>query len=92
MGDKLVSGEACGTDIAVVTDGNTFSIHADTDAVLKEKLLLLAQEGKRLEKLLNYPLDIEWAIVGEPSISYSAARLPVLQRFARDIFRSINSA
>lgn len=64
MGDKLVSGEECGVDVAVTMDGDDFSIDAKIDASLKSKLLLLAKESKRIEKLLKYPLDIEWAIVG----------------------------
>lgn len=65
MGDKLVSGEDCGTDMVVTIDEDGFSIDAKIDVELKEKILLLAKESKQIEKLLKYPLDIEWAIVGK---------------------------
>ena len=65
MGDKLVSGKDSGIDVVVTLDEDDFSIETQKDIALQDKLLLLAKESKQLEKLLRYPLDIEWAIVKE---------------------------
>ena len=64
MGNKLVDGKDSGTDVVVTIDKDNFLLEGQIDEELKNKLLLLAKESKRIEELLKYPLDIEWAIVG----------------------------
>lgn len=64
MGNKLVDGKDSGTDVVVTIDKDKFLLEGRIDEELKNKLLLLAKESKRIEEILKYPLDIEWAIVG----------------------------
>lgn len=64
MGNKLVSGETCGEDVIITIDEDSLIVDTEMDIALKEKLLLLAEKSKQIEKQLQYPLDIEWAIVG----------------------------
>ena len=64
IGDKLVSGEASGTDVIIkIKDGECVSDDI-MDEPFQTLLYLLAQKSKQLEDILKYPLDIEWAIAG----------------------------
>lgn len=65
IGDKLVSGEVSGIDLTVKLEDGNFLLDEEIDEILNEKLLFLARESKRLENLLHYPLDIEWALTKE---------------------------
>lgn len=73
MGDKLVSGKTSGKDVIVEVDKASFKIKDDMNVVLKERLLLLSENSKSLEKKVGYPVDIEWAIA-ENEIYYIQCR------------------
>lgn len=64
IGDKLVSGEVSGIDALVTLSDEKFEMDGDVKFSLRSHLLFLAEKSKQLEYSLNYPIDIEWAIVG----------------------------
>lgn len=86
IGDKLVSGEEGGTDIIVKIDKDKYSIDANMDSVLNNKLTLLARECKQMEKLLKYPLDIEWASVGDVIYFLQCRPLASITRVCSGVF------
>lgn len=64
IGDRLVSGEVSGTDIIITISDGEYIFDNATEPSLQYVLTVLVQKSKCLEDTLNYPLDIEWAIVG----------------------------
>lgn len=61
----LLSGFESGNDVSILVRDDNYTIDGvETDIQINEKLLLLSRMTKELEHRLNYPLDIEWAIVG----------------------------
>ena len=62
LGDKLVSGELEGKDVIISVKDEGYGFDADLDDKTKELIKKLAIESKLLEKKLDYPIDIEWAI------------------------------
>jgi len=86
MGDKLVSGKTGGTDVIVNMDRDYFSIDAQIAPDLKHKLIILARECKQLEKLLKYPLDIEWAITGDVIYFLQCRPLASITRVRSGVF------
>lgn len=62
-GDKLVSGEVLGTDIIIKIEDGKCVIDDNIDVPFQTLLPLLTKKSKQLEDILNYPLDIEWAVV-----------------------------
>lgn len=86
MGNKLVSGEECGTDVIVAIDDENFLIDTEMDVFLKKKLLLLARESKQIERALKYPLDIEWAIMGTKVYFLQCRPLASITRVLSGVF------
>ena len=63
MGQQLVSGKA-GKEVLVAVQDENYTIEDLNALAIKETLILLACKTKELERILNYPIDIEWALVG----------------------------
>ena len=64
ISDKLVSGEAIGTDIIVKIEDDEYFWDNAVDDSVRSSLYSLAKQSKQLEDRLKYPLDIEWALAG----------------------------
>lgn len=63
-GEELVSGKIAGTDVVISIENEQYIIDSTIESQLQERLISLVKRSKRLEALLKYPLDIEWAIKG----------------------------
>jgi hypothetical protein len=62
-GDKLVSGQDEGKDVIVNINEGQFTLSDQDNAPIINILIDLAKKTKELEKILNYPIDVEWAVV-----------------------------
>ncbi len=60
MGAKLVSGKTKGNDFLITVNKGKYKITDDKYAKMSDIILPLAKATKKLEKRLNYPVDIEW--------------------------------
>lgn len=63
MGAKLVGGKTRGNDVLITVNKGKYKITDDKYAEMSAIILPLAKATKELEKRLNYPVDIEWAVV-----------------------------
>lgn len=61
IGDKLVSGEVPGKDVRVTYEDEGNIKLDDNDSGFAE-IMSLCQGVKKLEKLLGYPVDVEWSV------------------------------
>ncbi|MGH1832717.1 PEP/pyruvate-binding domain-containing protein [Enterococcus gilvus] len=62
-GDKLVSGEEAGTDVLVTLSEKGWSLpHEQVIPFGEQKLFELCQKVKELERVLGYPIDVEWTL------------------------------
>lgn len=86
MGNELVSGKDSGTDVVVTITEDDFLIDTKIDHALKEKIILLAQKSKKLEKRLNYPVDIEWTILGDDIYFLQCRPLASITKVSSGVF------
>ncbi|MCC8138344.1 MAG: PEP/pyruvate-binding domain-containing protein [Clostridiales bacterium] len=62
-GEKLAEGSELGMELSVSPLNGTFQIKEDLpDFVSKDMITTICSRVKTLEKILNYPVDVEWAV------------------------------
>jgi hypothetical protein len=60
----LVSGKKTGKEIVVSVQNENCTVKNDVSEIAVNIIASLSQKTKDLERKLNYPIDIEWAVLG----------------------------